>query len=142
MPDISRTLDIAAPPSSVWHWLSGQDELRRWMLPDLEIDLQVGGTYRAIGTDDKTTITGTVLEIIPEGRLVLSWLEEDAGWVHPARLVISLEAVRSGCRATLVHDGFAGIGTDSWERTAAAYERGIGVHRILPALADAVESVD
>jgi uncharacterized protein YndB with AHSA1/START domain len=138
MPDITRSLDIKARPSEVWTWLSTQDGLRQWMLPDLEIDLRVGGSYRGTGPDG-TTITGTVLEIIPEGALVLSWMEEGSSWVHPARLLIELRPTVVGTRAYLTHDGFAGIGTPTWQRTADAYRQGLDRHRILEALSDAVD---
>jgi uncharacterized protein YndB with AHSA1/START domain len=83
-----------------------------------------------------------VLELVPEGRLVLSWLEEDSGWVHPGRLVITLEPVRSGTRVSLKHDGFAGIGKPGWVNTVQAYERGADKHRVLQRLADAVTTVN
>lgn len=88
MPQVSRSLEIAAPPSVVWGWFSTPDNLRRWLAPTLDIELREGGAYRMLGEDGETWISGTVLELVPEGRLVLSWLEEDAGWVHPGRLVI------------------------------------------------------
>lgn len=137
MPEITRTVDIAARPSEVWKWLSTSDGLRRWLLPDLQIELHVGGAYRATGPDG-TIITGTVLSLIPEGQLVLSWMEEGTGWTHPARLVIDLVPISTGTRARLTHDGFAGIGTATWERTAEAYRRGLDRHGILEALANAV----
>ncbi|MGI5126686.1 SRPBCC family protein [Pseudonocardia sp. CA-107938] len=105
------------------------------MAPDLEIDLQVGGAYRMVGAGE-TPISGTVLELVPEGRLVLSWLEEGADWVHPARLVVTLEPTASGTRVDLVHDGFAGIGKDGWPNTYEAYERGVDEHRLLQRLAE------
>ncbi|MBU2666225.1 SRPBCC domain-containing protein [Actinoplanes bogorensis] len=129
---MTRTIDIPAPPSVVWRWLSTQEGLRRWMSPDIEIDAQVGGAWRMPG------ISGVVLEMVPEGRLVLSWLEEDAGWVHPGRLVITLDPAATGTRVALVHDGFAGIGKPGWEATREAYERGADQHQILARLADAV----
>lgn len=140
MPEVVRSIEIEAPPSKVWRWLSSQEALRRWLRPNLEIDLTVGGTYRMLGPDEKTWISGTVLELVAEGRLVLSWFEEDAGWVHPARLVIELAAVPSGTRVTLVHDGFAGIGRPGWPGTLEAYERGADRHRVLEQLAAAVAS--
>lgn len=136
MPEVVRSIEVAAPPSSVWRWLSTQEGLRRWLTPDIEIDLRVGGVYRMLGTDGETWISGTVLELVPEGRLVLSWLEEDADWVHPARLVITLEATASGTRVGLVHDGFAGIGKPGWEGTLEAYERGADKHQLLQQLAE------
>lgn len=122
----------------MWRWLSTQEGLHGWLAPDVEIDLRVGGVYRMLGADGQTPISGTVLELVPEGRLVLSWLEEDAGWVHPARLVVTLEATDSGTRVGLVHDGFAGIGTTGWAGTLEAYERGADKHQVLQQLAELV----
>ena len=141
MPEVVRHLEIPAPPSSVWQLLSSQQGLRRWLSADIEIDLRLGGPYRMPGGDGSTWISGSVLEIVPEGRLVLSWLEEDAGWVHPGRLVITLEPVATGTRVSLVHDGFAGIGKPGWNRTVEAYERGADKHQVLQRLAGAVSIV-
>jgi uncharacterized protein YndB with AHSA1/START domain len=138
MPAVIRSLDIEAPPSKVWHWLASQEALRRWLRPNLEIDLRVGGGYRMLGSDEETWISGVVLELVPERALVLSWMEEDAGWAHPARLVIELVAIAEGTRVSLTHDGFAGIGKDGWPGTLEAYDRGADRHRILEQLAELV----
>jgi uncharacterized protein YndB with AHSA1/START domain len=138
MPEIVRSIEIQAPPSSVWRWLATEEALRRWLSPSIEIDMRVGGGYRLLGPDEKTWVSGTVLELVPEGGLVLSWLEEDADWVHPARLVITLAATPSGTQVTLTHDGFAGIGKPGWPGTVQAYERGAGRHQVLERLADLV----
>lgn len=138
MPEVIRSISIKASPSAVWRWLSTEEALRRWLSPNLEIDLQVGGSYRLLGPDSDTWISGTVLELVPEGSLVLSWLEEGGDWVHPARLVISLSPTADGTEVTLAHDGFAGIGKPSWPDTVKAYERGADSHRVLEQLADLV----
>ena len=140
MPEVVRSIEIPAPPSRVWRELSTQAGLRRWIAPDLEIELRVGGAYRMLGADGQTRISGTVLELVPEGRLVLSWLEEQAGWIHPARLLVTLEPIATGTRVGLVHDGFAGIGKPAWDRTLEAYERGADKHQVLERLADVVAS--
>jgi uncharacterized protein YndB with AHSA1/START domain len=137
MPEVARSIDIQAPPSVVWRWLSTPEALRRWLSPTLEVDLRVGGAYRMLGPDE-TRISGTVLELVPEGRLVLSWLEEGADWIHPARLVISLAATGAGTTVTLSHDGFAGIGKPGWPDIVKAYERGADQHRVLEQLAELV----
>jgi uncharacterized protein YndB with AHSA1/START domain len=142
MPEIVKSIEIAAPPSRVWQWFASQQALRRWLSPTLEIDLQPAGAYRMLGADGDTWISGQVLELVPEGRLVLSWLEEDAGWVHPGRLVVELTAASGGTRVTLAHDGFAGIGTPTWQRTAEAYRRGLDRHHVLEDLAAAVATGD
>lgn len=136
MPEVIRTIEIAAPPSTLWQWFASQEALRQWWgTPDLEIDLTVGGAFSLTGPDGETRDSGYVLELDPERRLVLSWLEEGGDWVHPARLLFILEPIDGGTRVTLQHDGFAGIGTANWHRTKDAYERGADAHALLPKLA-------
>ena len=141
MPIVTRSIEIKAAPSKVWKWLESQDSLRQWIDQSLIIDLKVGGKYRLQG-DDTTFVSGVVLEIIPEGRLVLSWLEENSGWVHPGRLVITLEPILGGTRVILIHDGFAGIGKPDWQDTVQGYELGADHHRILDKLAALVNALD
>lgn len=138
MPAVVRSIEIQAPPSAVWRWLATPEALRRWISPDLEIDLRVGGAYRLRGSGDDTWISGTVLEMVPEGGLVLSWLEEGGDWVHPARLAITLAPTSGGTQVTLAHDGFAGIGKPGWRDTVRAYEGGVDRHRLLERLAELV----
>jgi len=140
MPQVIRSIEIQAPPSVVWRWLATQEALRRWISPSLEIDLSVGGAYRFLGPDEQTWVSGRVLELAPEGALVLSWMEEDQGWEHPARLVITLSPIPTGTKVTLVHDGFAGIGKPGWAQTVQGYERGADRHQVLETLADLVSA--
>lgn len=138
MPDVVRSIEIQAPPVAVWRWFGSEAALRRWISPTLEIDLRIGGHYRLTGPDASNRISGTVLELVPEERLVLSWLEEDAGWVNPARLELTLTPSERGTTVMLVHDGFEGVGTPRWSGIADAYERGADRHRVLERLAELV----
>jgi uncharacterized protein YndB with AHSA1/START domain len=140
MPQVARSIEINAPPSVVWRWLTSQEALRQWISPSLEIDLRVGGAYRMLGADEETWISGHVLELTPEGALVLSWMEEGHGWTHPARLVITLAPTPAGCKVTLAHDGFAGIGKPAWPQTVQGYERGADRHKVLEKLAGLVSA--
>ena len=140
MPQVVRSIEIKAPPSTVWRWMASQEVLRRWISPNLEIDLRVGGAYRFLGLDERTWVSGTVLELVPEGSLILSWLEEGGDWVHPARLLIILAPTAAGTLVTLIHDGFAGIGKPGWLDTVQGYERGADRHRVLEQLAVLVSS--
>ncbi len=142
MPQVIRSIEIQAKPSAVWRWLATQEALRRWISPNIEIDLRVGGAYRFLGPDNKTWVSGTVLEFETERSLMLSWLEENGGWQHPARLVITLAPIAAGTRVTLIHDGFEDIGRSDWLETVQDYERGADVHRILDHLADLVKAAD
>jgi uncharacterized protein YndB with AHSA1/START domain len=140
MPQILRSIEMRAPPSVVWRWMASQKALRMWFSPNLEIDLQVGGAYRFFGPDNKTWVSGKVLELKPEESLILSWMEEGGDWVHPKRLVITLEPTRDGTRVTLIHDGFAGIGTPDWRATVEDYRRGADQHKVLEKLAELVNA--
>jgi uncharacterized protein YndB with AHSA1/START domain len=140
MPQVIRSIEIRATPSRVWRYFASQEGLRRWISPNLDIDLKVGGKYRFLGPDDKTWVSGRVMELVPEGWLILSWLEEEQGWTHPGRLVIALEASGTGTKVTLTHDGFAGTGRDDWAEMVQDYERGADVHQILEKLASLVNA--
>jgi uncharacterized protein YndB with AHSA1/START domain len=142
MPQVIRSIEIKAAPSKVWHWLATQAALRRWISSNIEIDLRVGGAYRFLGPDDQTWVSGTVIELEPERNLSLSWLEEGSGWLHPARLVITLVPTDAGTRVTLIHDGFEGIGRPDWPDTLEDYERGADLHRVLDKLGDLVSAAD
>jgi uncharacterized protein YndB with AHSA1/START domain len=138
MPHVLRSVEIHAPPSVVWRWLATQEALRQWFSPSLEIELRVGGVYRFFGPDNKTWISGSVLELKPEESLILSWLEEGGDRLHPMRLVITLAPTQAGTRVTLIHDGFAG--TPDWRAAIEDYERGADEHRILEKLAALVNA--
>jgi uncharacterized protein YndB with AHSA1/START domain len=139
-PKVVRSLEIRATPGKVWRYFASQEGLRRWISPTLEIDLRVGGRFRFLGPDGKTSVSGTVLEIAPEAWLILSWMEEDQGWQNPARLVLALEASGTGTRASMTFDGFAGIGRADWPAMVADYERGSDEHKTLQTLAALAES--
>ena len=81
MPEVARSIEIPAPPSSVWRWLSTQEGLRRWLAPDVEIDLRVGGAYRYVwrkeGEKDMG-MGGIFRDIVPPERLVATERFDDA----------------------------------------------------------------
>ena len=136
MPAVKRSITIQAPPAAVWRWLASQEGLRRWIAADIEIELRVGGAYRFTGPDGATRISGEVLEFAKERALVLSWLEERAGWLTPAQLSITLEPAPDGATVSLVHDRFEAIGSPRWAEVAKAYDLGAKKHRLLEKLAE------
>jgi len=140
MPMVERSVEIKASPKTVWTLMASQEGLRQWFWPDLEIDMRLGGGHRHYVAELDQWIVGTVLDIVPEQSLVLSWFEENTDWVHPIRLTFTLEAIPGGTRVTHRYDGFPGIGKPSWERTQRAYEIGADRHALLERLKAAVES--
>jgi uncharacterized protein YndB with AHSA1/START domain len=142
MLQVIRSIEIQAVPSKVWRWFATEEGLRRWISSNIQIDLRVGGGYRFLGPDDQTWVSGTVLELVPEKKLILSWFEEGSEWAHPARLVLTLAPTAIGTLVTLIHDGFENIGRPDWTETLQDYERGADLHRVLDRLADLVSAGD
>lgn len=138
MPEVLRSVEIKASPKTVWSLLASQEGLRQWLHANLEIDMREGGAHRHVHRDD-TVISGYVLEIVPEQRLVISWFEEGGDWRFPIRLVFTLEAIPDGTRVTQCFDSFAGIGKPTWDRTQQAYSRGTDEHQTLARLKAAAE---
>lgn len=113
---------IRAPRSAVWAAWADPALLSQWWVPApavcrvLELELQPGGSFRTEfsedGGDFAPQITGCVLEVVPERRLV--WTTAlVAGW-RPAEQpfitsVISLEDHPEGTRyrATALHSDLA-----------------------------------
>lgn len=140
MPNVTRSIEIQASPETVWSLMSTVEGLRQWWEPKVEIDLQVGGTYRFHVEEADTWISGYVLEMIPGVSLSLSWLEEGGDWQFPIRLTFTLEAIPGGTRVTKQFDGFAGIGKATWARTRDAYQIGSEQHKLLEVLKQVVEA--
>jgi uncharacterized protein YndB with AHSA1/START domain len=138
-PVVERTVEIRASLEIVWSLVASQEGLRRWFDPTMEIDLTVGGSFRLREEESQGPISGHVLEVVPLQRLVLSWLEE-GGWIHPTRLTFTLEETPEGTRVCQRYDGFAGIGSSTWQRARDAYEAGIDRHGLLKNLKRLAES--
>jgi len=140
MPAVSRTIQIAASPRTVWELLSSQEGLQAWLEPGMKIDMKVGGQYRFHVPEFDEYISGYVMEMEPEKRLVLSWYEEGSDWKFALRLSFTLDAVEGGTLVTHQYDGFAGLGKANWMGTMNAYDRGMDAHQILANLKKAVET--
>jgi len=86
--------------------LTEPDRLRRWQTVSARIDLRAGGDYRWTVVPGHTA-AGTVVEVEPGRRLVLSWGWEDAADLPPgaSTVTITLEPADGGTLVRLVHEG-------------------------------------
>jgi len=86
--------------------LTEPDRLRRWQTVSARIDLRAGGDYRWTVVPGHTA-AGSVMEVEPGRRLVLSWGWEDAADLPPgaSTVTITLEPADGGTLVRLVHDG-------------------------------------
>jgi uncharacterized protein YndB with AHSA1/START domain len=112
-PPYSYEVYIAAPAAQVWRALVDGDMTRKYLYGTrLRSMLKPGTRYAYVGEGDFEALTGEILEIEPERRLVMSW---EARWDvevsrdRPSRVAYELAPV--GPRTTRLsvrHDQFEG----------------------------------
>ena len=107
---LSFEFDLHHPPETVWRALTDPVLLKEWLLPvvELELRLEPGAafTYRTQPQPGWDGIVNCeVLELVPERKLVLSWVSN----MIDTKLTILLEPEGSGTHLTLLHTGFTGV---------------------------------
>ncbi|MEO8612607.1 MAG: SRPBCC family protein [Chloroflexota bacterium] len=96
--DIQHTIEIDAPPSTVFDVLIKPEQMERWIASHATVEAQVGGQYDlGWGQAEK------ILEFLPDKKLSL---EGDYGDLKTV-LTWTLEGSGGKTRLTLVHSGFA-----------------------------------
>lgn len=131
---ILARVEIAAPPERVFRALTDPKEIVRWWgaeghyrTTEWESDLRKGGRFRAGGKSQDGSsfaVVGEFLEIDPPHTLVHTW---EPTWDQGAATTVSyrLEAIESGTRVTLRHEGF-GTRRNSCEGHGAGWELVLG----------------
>lgn len=126
MPDgtINKTIHIAAPPETVWNYLTNAAELGRWFhKPDA--NLASGEAFHMRGKDGGTLCQGEVAEMTPFTRLAYSFTAGPMNGLM-TRVEWTLTAVDGGTRLSLVHTGFP-VGADMFG-LLAAFDKGWDSH--------------
>jgi len=114
---ILATVEIAATRERVFRALTDPKEVVRWWgSPDTyqttewTADLREGGSFRASGRGADGApfaVQGEYLVVDPPNKLVHTW-KADWDGAHLTTVTFVLDAVASGTRVTLRHDGFEG----------------------------------
>ena len=77
-PTVVYTIYIASTPEKVWEALTSAEFSRQYFSKfSVEVDLKVGGQFRARAPDGSDHITGEVVECDPPRRLTVTW---DVNW--------------------------------------------------------------
>jgi uncharacterized protein YndB with AHSA1/START domain len=103
---VEREIRIDAPPSLVFEFLTDPAKMVRWMGTEAVLEPWPGGRYH-VNPSGHEPVSGRVLEITPERRLVFSWGFE--GGALPglppghSTVEISLEPDGDGTRLRLTH---------------------------------------
>lgn len=102
------------PPEKVWIALTDRKALADWLMPN-DFSPVVG--HKFTFQIDPIPLCGhitecEVLEVIPQRKLVYSWLPVTAGKPRPQKPTVvtwTLEPVNQGTRLTLSHTGLKGV---------------------------------
>ena len=112
--------EFEASPARVYKAWTEPDEIRRWFgrapnsVKTAEIDLRVGGAWRFAFNDTPGSVNalhGAYLEIVPEQRLVFTWVHVRTGTggaleeTTPSQVTVLFEPVGSGTSLTVRHQG-------------------------------------
>src|SRR5437868_8178024 len=73
---VEREIRIDAAPSTVFEFLTDPAKMVRWMGTEAVLDPRPGGDY-AVNINRHERVSGEVLEIVPDRRLVFTWGWED-----------------------------------------------------------------
>lgn len=97
---------IAAPPETVFAFLTERDKLLRWLGVRAELDVRPGGAVR-IDVTGGDVVEGEYLEIVPPDRVSFTW-----GWsgdddVPPGSSTVTFDLASDGADTilTLTHAG-------------------------------------
>jgi uncharacterized protein YndB with AHSA1/START domain len=102
---VHREIRIAAPPATVFEFLTDPAKMVRWMGTEAVLGPRPGGDYR-VNISGHERVSGEVIELVPDRRLVFTW-----GWeggalpVAPGQstVEISLEPDGEGTLLRLTH---------------------------------------
>jgi uncharacterized protein YndB with AHSA1/START domain len=87
---------IAASPATVFSFFSDATRWLGWQGVEAEIELEPGGVFRMNVRGDGFA-SGTVIEVVPDRRLVFTWgWEEESLGVPPGSTVVEIELEPEG----------------------------------------------
>jgi len=103
---LEKSVFVPLDPEATFAMLTDPERLRRWQAVTARIDLRAGGDFRWTITPGHTA-AGTVVEVEPGRRVVLSWGWEDSDDLPPGASVVTLtvEPAEGGTFVRLVHEG-------------------------------------
>jgi uncharacterized protein YndB with AHSA1/START domain len=99
---------IAAPPSTVYRYLTESDHWKLWQGVDAELEARVGGIFSLL-MGNGMNARGQFVELVPDERVVFTWGWVDRPGIPPGSTTveISLNAEEEGTLLVLTHRSVA-----------------------------------
>jgi uncharacterized protein YndB with AHSA1/START domain len=105
---VRRETQIAAPPATVFAFLTDPDKILRWMGSEATSEAHPGGLYlvKNIGNHDRTA-RGTFREVVPVHRLAYSFGWEGRDDVPPGSSLVEIDLIDNdgGTLLRMTHSG-------------------------------------
>lgn len=100
---IDQSVTINASPHDVYEALMDSEKHSRFTGAKASISREIGAAFSAYDG----ALSGTILELVPDVKIVQSWHASDEGWTpgHYSTATFSLEAVDGGTQLTFVQTG-------------------------------------
>ena len=100
---IEQTETFKATPHDVYELLMDSEKHTKFTGAKATISREIGGSFTAYDG----ALSGTILELVPDSKIVETWRGSDEGWVagHYSTATFTLEAIDGGTRLTFVQTG-------------------------------------
>jgi uncharacterized protein YndB with AHSA1/START domain len=106
---VRREVQIAAPPASVFAFLTDPQKIVSWMGLEASTELHPGGLYflKGVGGEPARAARGTFREVVPVHRLAYSFGWEGGEEVPPGSSLIEIDLIDkdSGTLLRMTHSG-------------------------------------
>ncbi|MBN9511750.1 MAG: SRPBCC domain-containing protein [Alphaproteobacteria bacterium] len=103
---VRRETRIAAPPATVFAFLTDPEKILRWMGTDAKTELHPGGLYLVKGISGRAA-SGTFREVVPVHRLAYSFGWEGSEEVPPGSGLVEIDLIEQdgGTLVRMAHSG-------------------------------------
>ena len=107
-----------ASPHDVYEAYMDSEKHAQFTGAKVNISREIGSEFSAYDG----ALNGTILELIPDAKIVQTWRGSDEGWVpgHYSTATFSLEAIDGGTRLTFVQTG---VPEASFEQISAGWHK-------------------
>ncbi len=108
---VEQIVTFNASPHDVYEALMDSDKHSQFTGAEAVISRVLGGSFTAYGG----ALSGVMLELVPDAKIVQTWRGSDDGWVpgHYSTATFTMEALDGGTRLTFVQTG---VPEDSYDQ--------------------------